>query len=76
MPTGKKKTGARKPGISGAGIFVECLLAEGVDTIFGFPGGAVLPIYDVLYDEPLNHVLVRHEQGAVHMADGYARATG
>jgi len=76
MPTGKKKAGARKSAISGAEIFVECLLAEGVDTIFGFPGGAVLPIYDVLYDEPLNHVLVRHEQGAVHMADGYARATG
>jgi len=61
---------------TGAQIFIECLIKEGVDTVFGFPGGAVLPIYDVLYDEPLRHILVRHEQGAVHMADGYARATG
>jgi acetolactate synthase-1/2/3 large subunit len=61
---------------TGAEIFIDCLLKEKVDTIFGFPGGAVLPIYDVLYDEPLTHILVRHEQGAVHMADGYARATG
>ncbi len=61
---------------TGAQIFVECLLKEGVDTIFGFPGGAVLPIYDELYNAPIRHILVRHEQGAVHMADGYARATG
>lgn len=61
---------------NGAEIFIECLLKEGVDTIFGFPGGAVLPIYDALYDSPLRHILVRHEQGAVHMADGYARALG
>lgn len=60
----------------GAEILIECLLKEGVDTIFGFPGGAVLPVYDVLYDSPMRHILVRHEQGAVHMADGYARATG
>lgn len=62
--------------INGAQIFIESLLKEGVDTIFGFPGGAVLPIYDALYKAPLKHILVRHEQGAVHMADGYARATG
>ncbi len=61
---------------TGAEIFVECLLREGVNTIFGLPGGAVLHIYDVLYDSPIKHVLVRHEQAAVHMADGYARATG
>jgi len=61
---------------NGAHIFIECLLKEGVDTVFGFPGGAVLPIYDALFDSPLRHILVRHEQGAVHMADGYARATG
>ncbi|TAN60920.1 biosynthetic-type acetolactate synthase large subunit [bacterium] len=61
---------------NGAEIFIECLLKEGVDTVFGFPGGAVLPIYDALYDAPLKHILVRHEQGAVHMADGYARANG
>jgi acetolactate synthase-1/2/3 large subunit len=51
-------------------------LKEGVDTIFGFPGGAVLPIYDALYDAPIRHILARHEQGATHAADGYARATG
>ncbi len=61
---------------NGAQILIECLLKEGVDTVFGFPGGAVLPIYDALFDSPLRHILVRHEQGAVHMADGYARATG
>src|SRR3972149_10669195 len=60
---------------NGAQIMIECLLKEGVDTIFGFPGGAVLPIYDALYDSPARHVLLRHEQGAVHMADGYARAS-
>ncbi len=65
-----------KKKMTGAEIFIECLQKEGVDTIFGFPGGAVLPIYDVLYDAPLKHILVRHEQGAVHSADGYARATG
>ncbi|HBG47878.1 MAG TPA: biosynthetic-type acetolactate synthase large subunit [Deltaproteobacteria bacterium] len=61
---------------SGAEILIECLIKEGVDTVFGFPGGAVLPIYDALYDASLRHILVRHEQGAVHMADGYARANG
>ncbi len=71
-----KKPDMKKIEKNGAGILIECLLKEGVDTVFGFPGGAVLPIYDVLYDEPLKHILVRHEQGAVHMADGYARATG
>ena len=62
---------------TGAQIFIESLLKEGVDTIFGYPGGAVLPVYDALYGvTALKHILVRHEQGAVHMADGYARATG
>ena len=61
---------------NGANILFECLIKEGVDTVFGFPGGAVLPIYDALYDSPIKHILVRHEQGAVHMADGYARALG
>jgi acetolactate synthase I/II/III large subunit len=55
----------------------EGLVAEGVDIIFGYPGGVVLPIYDAIYDaESIRHILVRHEQGAVHAADGYARATG
>jgi acetolactate synthase-1/2/3 large subunit len=55
---------------------LEALKREGVDTIFGFPGGVLLPIYDALYDFDINHVLVRHEQGAGHAADGYARASG
>jgi len=62
--------------MKGAKILVECLRREGVDILFGYPGGANLPIYDALYDAPLKHILVRHEQGAAHMADGYARATG
>jgi acetolactate synthase-1/2/3 large subunit len=61
---------------TGAQIFIDCLVKEGVDTIFGYPGGAVLTIYDAIYHSPLNHILVRHEQGAVHAADGYARASG
>ncbi|MGA1795170.1 MAG: biosynthetic-type acetolactate synthase large subunit [bacterium] len=61
---------------SGARLFVDTLIEHGVDTIFGFPGGAVLPIYDQLYQSPIRHILTRHEQGAVHAADGYARATG
>jgi len=60
----------------GADAVVEALRREGVEVIFGHPGGAILPIYDALYDSGLKHVLVRHEQGAAHMADGYARATG
>ncbi|HUX83367.1 MAG TPA: acetolactate synthase 3 large subunit [Halothiobacillus sp.] len=63
--------------LSGGQILVECLKAEGVEAVFGYPGGAVLHIYDALFQqETVKHVLVRHEQGAVHMADGYARATG
>jgi acetolactate synthase-1/2/3 large subunit len=61
---------------SGAKIFVDTLIEHGVDTIFGFPGGAVLPIYDQLYHSSVRHILTRHEQGAVHAADAYARATG
>jgi acetolactate synthase I/II/III large subunit len=62
--------------LSGAQIFFECLKAEGVDTIFGFPGGAVIDLYDEMGKHNIRHILVRHEQGAIHMADGYARATG
>jgi len=62
---------------SGADILVQCLLDLGVDTVFGYPGGAVLPIYDAIYDHPkINHILVRHEQAAAHAAEGYARSTG
>jgi acetolactate synthase-1/2/3 large subunit len=62
--------------LSGAQIFVDCLKREKVDTIFGFPGGAVLNLYDELFHTDIRHYLVRHEQAAVHAADGYARATG
>src|SRR5215470_13433695 len=62
---------------TGAEIIWECLQREGVRTIFGYPGGAILPAYDALCKYPsIHHVLVRHEQGASHMADGYARAGG
>lgn len=61
---------------SGAQILVEGLLRENVDVIFGFPGGVLLDIYDQLFDSPIRHILTRHEQGAAHAADGYARATG
>ena len=62
---------------SGARVVVEALLKEGVKIVFGFPGGAVIPLYDVLYDTPeIKHILTRHEQAAAHAADGYARATG
>ena len=62
--------------IHGSHIIWRVLLEHGVDTVFGYPGGAILPAYDALLDYPIRHVLVRHEQGATHMADGYARASG
>ena len=64
--------------ISGAEAVIRCLLAEGVDLVYGYPGGAIMPVYDELYkfQDQLHHVLVRHEQGATHAAQGYARATG
>lgn len=64
--------------ISGAEAVIRCLLEEGVDLVYGYPGGAIMPVYDELYKfkEELHHVLVRHEQGATHAAQGYARATG
>ncbi|MFN8062367.1 MAG: biosynthetic-type acetolactate synthase large subunit [Vicinamibacterales bacterium] len=62
--------------LTGAQILWESLVREGVRCVFGYPGGAILPAYDAMLDYPIRHVLVRHEQGATHMADGYARATG
>jgi len=62
--------------MTGGQAVIECLKREGVDVIFGLPGGVLLPLYDVIYHSGLKHILVRHEQGAAHMADGYARATG
>ncbi len=64
------------PQLTGAEILWATLVGEGVTTVFGYPGGAILPIYDALRKFPIHHVLVRHEQGAAHMADGYARASG
>ena len=71
MVTGKAKV------MKGCDAIVECLLKEGVDTIFGYPGGAIMPVYDSLYDyqDQLKHVLTRHEQGAIHAAQGYARVS-
>src|SRR3954464_8275161 len=62
--------------LTGAQILWDCLVREGVNVVFGYPGGAILPAYDAMLDYPIRHVLVRHEQGATHKADGYARATG
>ena len=64
--------------ISGAEALIRALLAEGVDTVFGYPGGAILPVYDSLYDytDKIRHILTRHEQGAIHAAQGYARVSG
>jgi acetolactate synthase I/II/III large subunit len=64
--------------LNGAGIIIECLKEQGVDTVFGFPGGSVLNIYDALYKskDSIRHILTSHEQGAAHAADGYARSTG
>lgn len=65
-----------KPSLTGAQILVEALRKEQVEVIFGYPGGAVLPLYDALYECGIPHILARHEQGAIHMAEGYARVTG
>src|ERR1700679_3546210 len=62
--------------MNGARILLECLTREKVECIFGYPGGVTLPLYDALYDHPIRHVLVRHEQNACFAAEGYARATG
>ena len=64
--------------ISGAEAVIKCLLNEGVDLIYGYPGGAIMPVYDELYkyQDKLNHILTRHEQGATHAAQGYARTSG
>ena len=62
--------------MTGAQILMAVLKEQGVETVFGFPGGAVIDIYDELVKTDIRHILVRHEQGAVHAADGYARASG
>src|SRR5262245_30696565 len=67
-----------KQKISGSEVLLRSLVEEGVDIIFGYPGGAIMPVYDALYHyaDKLNHILVRHEQGAIHAAQGYARVSG
>jgi acetolactate synthase-1/2/3 large subunit len=73
----KSKTKTEPELLTGSEILVQALLDEGVDTVFGYPGGTVIGLYDTLFRNPkLRHILVRHEQGATHAADGYARATG
>ncbi|MEC8698798.1 MAG: thiamine pyrophosphate-binding protein, partial [Pseudomonadota bacterium] len=68
---------ATKITMTGAGGIIRSVIDQGVEVIFGYPGGAVLPIYDEIFKQyELRHVLVRHEQGAVHAAEGYARSTG
>ena len=64
--------------LTGAQIVLECLLEQGVDTVFGYPGGTILNVYDELYkyQDRIRHILTSHEQGAAHAADGYARSTG
>ncbi|WP_350285672.1 biosynthetic-type acetolactate synthase large subunit [uncultured Croceitalea sp.] len=74
----KKKTAKTAMKITGAEAIIHCLLAEGVDLIYGYPGGAIMPVYDELYkfQDKLTHILTRHEQGATHAAQGYARVSG
>lgn len=69
-------TPLNSPGLSGAQVLVSCLERAGVELVFGYPGGAVIPLYDAIYDAKFKHILTRHEQAAAHAADGYARATG
>lgn len=78
MAPKKNPAQTKATSISGSEAVLEAFLAEGVDTIFGYPGGAIMPIYDALYDyqEKLKHILVRHEQGGIHAAQGYARTSG
>ncbi|WP_425462672.1 biosynthetic-type acetolactate synthase large subunit [Melghirimyces algeriensis] len=72
----RNHSGQLQQDYTGSEILLRCLIEEGVEVVFGYPGGAVLPIYDSLYQGALKHLLARHEQGAIHAADGYARATG
>lgn len=72
----KAKVKSSKKNMTGAEMFVEALKLEEVEVLFGYPGGAVLPIYDALYNSGINHVLTRHEQGGIHAAEGYARVSG
>src|SRR6201746_1042639 len=74
----EKKVQSKTQNISGSEAVLKVLIAEDVQTIFGYPGGAIMPIYDALFDynDRLEHILVRHEQGAIHAAQGFARTSG
>src|SRR5690606_28903185 len=74
-PDAGRKEGKKIPGSE---VLLRCLVAEGVKTVFGYPGGAIMPVYDSLYHyaDKINHILVRHEQGSIHAAQGFARVTG
>jgi len=74
--TAHRTSGAESKLMSGAQTLLECLVCEKVDCFFGYPGGVTLPLYDALYDHPIRHILVRHEQNAAFAAEGYARSTG
>ena len=77
MTTNTSGAGASGREMTGAEMVIEALADQGVQHIFGYPGGAVLPIYDAIFQQQMvQHILVRHEQGAVHAAEGYARSTG
>ncbi|HEY4554739.1 MAG TPA: acetolactate synthase large subunit [Bacillaceae bacterium] len=76
LPTKNPGTAVKEQVKTGADLFIEALKKESVEIIFGYPGGAVLPIYDALHKNPIRHVLTKHEQGAIHAAEGYARVTG
>ena len=80
METATKKHSTSKTGtkMTGSEAIVQCLIQEGIDTIYGYPGGAIMPVYDAMYDykDQLTHILTRHEQGAIHAAQGYARVSG
>ncbi|WP_203364122.1 acetolactate synthase large subunit [Bacillus sp. REN10] len=75
-PKVKTETKPLNQTMSGAELFIETLKQEGVEVVFGYPGGAVLPLYDALYRNPIRHILARHEQAAIHAAEGYARVSG
>ena len=76
--TKKRRSNSTAQRITGAEAVIRCLLAEGVDLVYGYPGGAIMPVYDELFkfQDQMHHVLTRHEQGATHAAQGYARTTG
>src|SRR3569623_3488592 len=77
MTTNTNSAGAAGRDMTGAEMVIEALADQGVQHVFGYPGGAVLPIYDAIFQQQMvQHILVRHEQGAVHAAEGYARSTG